>query len=130
MPFTLEKPYRTRDGRRAWAVRSPEPFNVDYHYVGWNETEYGIRENATWRENGQYFDDSFSGFDLVNAPERHIGWAAIYAAFSYDEVRGRLPFHVGNLYPTRQAVVDAHKDGSKPPFAIVKLEFEDERDHA
>lgn len=126
MPFTLEKPYRTRDGQRAWAVRSPEPFNTDYRILGWFEYGDGRRESATWREDGRFYDDSSSGFDLVNATERITGWAAIHTAFAVDTVHKRLPFYVGDIYPTRKAAVDVTEGGS-PPFAIVKLEFEDER---
>lgn len=127
MPFTLEKPYRTRDGRRAWVVRSPELLgtaNKDT-LVGWVDIE-GYRLPNTWREDGSY-GGTTCGLDLVNVPEHHIGWAAVYASVNFERDPNRSAFAVGAMFTSKEAAVQHTQGQLTRPFAVVKLEFEDER---
>lgn len=67
----LSKPYRTKDGREAWAVKSLVPFNVGSAWVdliGWTETANGCRYAHYWKSDGKSVL-SPATYDLVNVPE-------------------------------------------------------------
>jgi hypothetical protein len=83
--FDPSKPYRTRDGRKAWAAASPEPMTIGSHLfwlIGWIEHE-GRRNPAYWDDDGRIvllFGESGSGGDLVNIPETRTVkvWINVY----------------------------------------------------
>jgi hypothetical protein len=88
----LSKPYRTRDGREAWATVDPNGI-----LVGWIRTQVGIgddREAQLWFSDGRAeYSRLQSSEDLVNIPETITVkvWINMY------------PVQAGMLYASREA---------------------------
>lgn len=93
MSFDINKPYTTRVGRKAWAVRSPEPFAIGSTYgrfIGWVESSSWVgevrrRDPTYWTDDGRILLGD-EAFDLVNIPDRrtvkmHINILADGAAY-------------------------------------------------
>jgi hypothetical protein len=130
VPFDLNKPYRTRDGREAWAVRSPKPLGYDgeYELVGWIEEIEGERPVEAWTKEGRYDSegsDINDDLDLVNVPERHVGWVNIYAGVVHSHVDGRIPFHTGVIFESEGEARRFSNISGTTPVATVQISFEE-----
>ena len=81
MIFDISKPYRTRDGAEAWAVRSPRTMGNGEVFVGWFMRDDGNCAVGSWHQNGFYRSgcEDF-GWDLVNVPETRTVkvWLNVY----------------------------------------------------
>lgn len=81
MSLDLTKPYRTRDGREAWAT--PDPNGI---LVGWIRNEVGIgdeREAQLWFADGRAeYNQTQTADDLVNVSETRVAkvWINRYRA--------------------------------------------------
>jgi len=103
----LNKPIQTRDG---WDVRI---LCADKHgnfpICGILKTNNGEEYLRAWTINGSFCSGEYpSPHDLVNIPEKHVGWLNIYTA--------------DNLAESKE-MADAHSVSNR--IACVKVEWKD-----
>ena len=116
----LTKPVQTRDGEPVRILATDA--KGSYPVVGLvYESEAGEDEAEFWTAAGHYYAAGMeSGFDLVNVPEKLVGYLNVYGTRSqYGQTSYRL-------YGSR-AIADAEADDMRGRIACIRVECEEGR---
>jgi hypothetical protein len=116
----LNKPVQTRDGRKVRVLATDRKGAAYYPVLGLLTQADGEETVESWTLVGEFYSGDTDEADLVNVPEKIVGYLNVYGTRSqYGQTSYRL-------YDSR-AIADAEADDMRGRIACIRVEFEEGR---
>ena len=116
----LTKPVQTRDGRKVRVLATDRKGAAYYPVLGLLTQADGEETVESWTLVGEFYSGDTDEADLVNVPEKIVGYLNVYGTRSqYGQTSYRL-------YDSR-AIADAEADDMRGRIACIRVEFEEGR---
>ena len=116
----LNKPVQTRDGRKVRVLATDRKGAAYYPVLGLLTQADGEETVESWTLVGEFYSGDTDEADLVNVPEKIVGYLNVYGTRSqYGQTSYRL-------YDSR-AIADAEADDMRGRIACIRVECEEGR---